>query len=154
MRIATLLTLLAVLVIPSTVLLAEPAFAPDKDCWYALYVNGIKSGWMHMRTETKTIADEKRFVSVVEMSMTLSRGPSEMTILTRETTEEDASGKVVRFGGSVATPLDVPVDIEPEIYILKWQVTGVGYLEFQDDDVLVLLPEPGRRVLYHGHAQG
>jgi transglutaminase-like putative cysteine protease len=97
MRIAKFFTLLALLLVPGGFVRAGPAASTEKDSWYSMSVAGKKSGWMHRRTETKTVDGEKRFVNVVETSMTLLRGQSEMVILSKEMTEEDASGKVVRF---------------------------------------------------------
>ena len=75
-----------------------PVHGAEPDgAWYAFYVAGGKAGYLHMTTTKGEENGQTVWTTETELSFSLSRLGSPMTILQKETVVEDENGQVLRF---------------------------------------------------------
>lgn len=83
---------------------AAPATAAEgeSDEWTAVYLAGAKAGWMHTKVERKEESGKPVWSTSSEMSFSLARLGTALTVTTSSTVVEDEAGQVLRFTTSTA----------------------------------------------------
>lgn len=120
---ALLLPLAVLMLMGSTTALAQED--PTHDDWYALFVNGKKSGYLHERTVKSEEDDRTVWVTTSDMSMSMARGPTVITTETKSEIVEDEKGMVLRFT-KVDTSSDLPKKTEGKVENGKIHLVQMG----------------------------